>query len=150
MSKRAAKPANMPWLTPYITVRDPEKSLDFYQHAFGFKPSPQPLRDGSGKIVHAEMSYRDAYLMMGAEGAMGSTKKTPASSGIECPIGPYLYCDDVDALFKQAVAAGAQSIMEPQEMFWGDRMCSVKDPDGYDWSFATNVADFDPDKVPQM
>lgn len=86
MTERPVKPANMPWLTPYLIVRDPERSLDFYQRAFGFIPDSQPLRDGSGKIVHAEMSYRDAYLMLGAEGAMGGTKKAPASSGVECPI----------------------------------------------------------------
>lgn len=88
MTERPVKPANMPWLTPYLIVRDPERSLDFYQRAFGFIPDSQPLRDGSGKIVHAEMSYRDAYLMLGAEGAMGGTKKAPASSGVECPMDP--------------------------------------------------------------
>jgi PhnB protein len=39
--------------------------------------------------------------------------------------------------------------MPPQDMFWGDRMCNLLDPDGHSWSFATNVADFDPSKVPQ-
>jgi len=140
----------MPWLTPYITVGDPESALGFYARAFGFEPKPQPLRNSSGKVIRAEMSYHDAYLMLGAEGAMGSTTRAPKSSGVDCPIGPYLYCEDVDALFEQAVAAGAEVVMPPQEMFWGDRSCSLRDPDGYVWSFATNVADFDPAKIPPL
>jgi uncharacterized glyoxalase superfamily protein PhnB len=47
-------------------------------------------------------------------------------------------------MYEQARGAGMQSVMKPDDMFWGDRMCTVEDPDGYRWSLATNVADFDP------
>jgi uncharacterized glyoxalase superfamily protein PhnB len=61
----------------------------------------------------------------------------------------YVYCDDVDALFNRAKAAGAQVVAAPSDMFYGDRVCKLKDPDGFDWYFATNVADFDPTKAPK-
>jgi uncharacterized glyoxalase superfamily protein PhnB len=61
----------------------------------------------------------------------------------------YVYCDDVDKFFARATAAGAKVVAPPTDMFWGDRMCRISDPDGYEWSFATNVADFDPNKVPK-
>ena len=60
----------------------------------------------------------------------------------------YVYCEDVDALFARAVAAGAKAIKPPQDQFYGDRTCTVEDQDGYWWNFATNVADFDPSKAP--
>jgi uncharacterized glyoxalase superfamily protein PhnB len=50
-----------------------------------------------------------------------------------------LYCDDVDALYKQATSNGAQSKMEPNDAFWGDRVCQVIDPDGYLWMFAKSL-----------
>ncbi len=150
MTDRPAKPADMPWLTPYLTVRDAEKSLDFYTRAFGFEAGMEPMRDSSGKINHAEMRYREAYIMMAPEGVWGGTSQAPVTSGTEVPLGLYVYCDDVDGFYKNAVDQGAESVDEPNDMFWGDRMCTLRDPDGYVWSFATNVADFDPSKIPEM
>ena len=43
---------------------------------------------------------------------------------------------------------GAKAVFPPQNMFWGDRICKLTDPDGHVWNFATNVEDFDPSKVP--
>jgi uncharacterized glyoxalase superfamily protein PhnB len=74
--------------------------------------------------------------------------KSPATAGVRPSSLLYVYCDDVDALFKRATTAGAAVEMSPQDMFWGDRTCTLIDPDGYLWCFATNVADFDPSKAP--
>lgn len=149
MKERPAKPADMPWLTPYLTVRDAAKSMDFYRRAFGFDPGMQLLRDSSGTITHGEMRYRDAYVMVAPEGAWGGTCRAPVTTGTEIPIGLYLYCDDVDGFYANAIDRGAESIDPPRDMFWGDRACTLRDPDGYVWSFATNVADFDPSRIPE-
>lgn len=145
MSKRPARPAGTPWLSPYLVVKDADAALDFYQRAFGFEKRcaiPGP----NGKTGHAEMVWQEALIMFGPEGACNA--KSPATSGIDSPVNLYAYCDDVDALYARATKAGAKSVLPPQEMFWGDRMCKLLDPDGHSWSFATNVADFDPSKVP--
>lgn len=148
-SKRQPKPAEMNWLVPALTVKDISKALGFYEKAFGFqKGIAMPGPDG--RLVHADMKYKGASIfMMGLEGAMGCTVKTPASSKSDCPAGFYVYCDDVDALFRRAKEAGAVVTSEPTDMFWGDRMTQLKDLDGYNWMFATNVADFDPAKAPK-
>jgi uncharacterized glyoxalase superfamily protein PhnB len=138
-----------PWLTPYLIVRDVDAMLELYHRAFGFTAGERMPGPG-GKTMHADARYKgQAIVMMGAEGGMGGTSKAPASSGTEAPIGLYVYCEDVDAMYEQACNAGMQSVMKPDDMFWGDRMCTVEDPDGYRWSFATNVADFDPSKMPK-
>jgi uncharacterized glyoxalase superfamily protein PhnB len=148
MSKRPAKPAGMSWVAPYLTVKDADKAIDFYQRAFGFEkkfamPGPQ------GKTGHAEMTYKEGNIMLGPEANMGSCPaRAPATTGVTSPVGLYVYCDDVDALYKRATAAGAKGDMPPQDMFWGDRLCKLTDPDGHVWNFATNVGDFDPSKVP--
>jgi uncharacterized glyoxalase superfamily protein PhnB len=55
--------------------------------------------------------------------------------------------ENVDKAFKVAVAAGAEVEMPVQEMFWGDRMGSVRDPFGYSWSLATHTRDLTPEEI---
>ncbi len=132
----SSRPPQMPWLSPYLTVKDAEAALDFYQRAFGFrKRNAVPGPDG--KIMHAEMAWQDAVIMLGPEGGNGCPVGSPATLGIPSPVGLYVYCDDVDALYARAEAAGARVRMPPQDTFWGDRMCQLADPDGHTWNFAT-------------
>jgi PhnB protein len=147
MADRPPKPDNMPWMTTCLTVKDPDASVAFYEKAFGFeKRFSMPGPDG--RTAHAEIAWRGGLVMLGPESNEGLCQ-SPATSGARPSNSVYVYCDDVDALFRRATAAGAQVEMPPQEMFWGDRMCSLVDLDGYRWSFATNVADFDPSKAPK-
>lgn len=147
MSKRPARPAGTPWVSPYLTVKDVDAAIAFYQKAFGFeKRFSMPGPDG--KTGHGEMIYRDALLMLGPECAFGGTNKAPATTSVRSPVTLYVYCDDVDSLCARAASAGAKVEVQPQDMFWGDRMCKLVDPDGHVWNFATNVADFDPSKAP--
>lgn len=146
MSKRAACPPGMSWMAPYLTVKDADASLEFYSKAFGFeKRMAMPGPDG--KTMHAEMTYRGMVFMFSPESPK-CPARTPASSGVPAPVGLYVYCDDVDAMFERAKSAGAKVVTPPQDMFWGDRVCMLEDPNGLSWSFGTNVADFDPNKVP--
>lgn len=147
MTQRPPRPKGAPWLIPYLTVRNAEASIDFYQRAFGFEKT-DALLSPEGKILHAEMSWRDAKIMLGPEGAYENPNKAPATTNHPCPISLYLYCEDVDALFARAKEAGAPVLGEPQDMFWGDRTCRLGDADGYTWSFATHAADSDPSKIP--
>jgi PhnB protein len=149
MSKRPACPQGTPWLSPYLTVKDSDTAIDFYQRAFGFeKRFSMPGPDG--KTAHVEMRWRDAMIMFGPEQTRGECpSKAPATTGVASPVGMYVYCDDVDTLFARAVAAGAKVVSSPQDMFYGDRQCTLEDPDGHRWYFATNVADFDPSKAPK-
>ena len=142
MSQRPYKPEGISGLFPYLTVRDAEKSIDFYSNAFGFTLSSQPGKDEQGKIQHAEMKFgKDVSIMFAPEGAWGAPRKTPVALGVAPSLVLYIYCEDVDALYKQAMANGAQSTMPPNDGFWGDRICSLIDPDGHEWMFATNIAD---------
>jgi uncharacterized glyoxalase superfamily protein PhnB len=133
-------------MLPALTVKDADASLEFYRKAFGFeKRYSMPGPDG--RTMHADIAWRDSIFMIGPEHDSAPCK-SPATSGIRPPSSIYVYCDDVDALFKQAVEAGATVETPPQNMFWGDRMCSLIDLDGYIWCFATNVAPFDPKNIP--
>jgi uncharacterized glyoxalase superfamily protein PhnB len=136
MSERPIRPPQTPWLMPYLTVKDAEATLDFYQRAFGFEKK-FAMTGPDGRVGHAEVIWNDAVIMFGPECASDPAVKAPSTLGIRSPVTLYLYCKDVDALHARATAAGAVSQQAPQDMFWGDRMCTLTDPDGHKWSFAT-------------
>ena len=138
MSEKSGLPPCAAWVSPYLTVKDPSASIEFYERAFGFSTRGS-MPGPDGKIVHAGMNWNDGVIMFGAEAAFGGTCRAPVTSGVESPIALYVYCDDVDALFARATEAGAQAVLPPQNQFWGDRMCRLIDPDGYAWCFATHV-----------
>ncbi len=74
----------------------------------------------------------DSIVMMGQ-----------ANPGQEVPYDAklYLYVPDVDAVYKKALEAGASSVREPEDQFYGDRSGGVRDPLGNEWWMATHVED---------
>jgi uncharacterized glyoxalase superfamily protein PhnB len=138
-------PPEASWLSPYLTVKDVTKAVAFYKQAFQFIIKTV-VPDEKGVDTHAEMYYRDQFLMCGKEGAHGSNLKAPQTSGIPCPITLYLYTDNIDEFYQAALKQGAQSISAPENMFWGDRMCRLQDPDAYIWCFATYLGENEKNK----
>lgn len=134
-------PAGYHTATPALTVDNGVRALEFYSKAFSAKK-----RDGvssiDGKIMHAEFQIGDSVFMLSDEfPRMGN--RSPKSLGGTTG-GIWLYVPDVDAMYRQAVAAGATSVSEPTDMFWGDRHARVRDPFGHEWSIATHREDVSP------
>ena len=131
-------------VTPHLIVRGGADAIEFYQKAFGavelFRfPGPD------GKIGHAELKIGDSPIMLADEYPdMGY--KAPQSFG-GSPVSLMIYIDDVDAVFKQAVAAGA-TVKEPlQDKFYGDRTGTVIDPFGHVWHLATHKEDVSMEEI---
>lgn len=136
------------WLTPMLCVRDVTESQKFLAAAFGITVG-MSMPGPDGKVMHGDVLWNGTTLaMMGPENPQHSPMKSPASSGAPAPMSLYVYCKDVDALHARASAAGAKVLQAPADQFWGDRIAVYEDPDGYNWTFATNVRPFDPSKVP--
>lgn len=140
-------PIGWPQMSLYLTVLDPAASLTFYEAAFGFEPTGETMKDEAGRIQHAGMRLGDAAIMFAPEPADGSMR-APTSSGATDSHSFYIYVPDIDALARQAVEAGAEILQAPADQFWGDRMAIFRCPNGYHWTFATQVADFDPSQAP--
>jgi PhnB protein len=117
-------------VTPYLTVDDPGAVIDFLKKAFNAQET-FAMRDEKGKVQHAEVKIGDSMVMLGA--AHDQWKARPSNF--------YLYVEDVDAMYKQAVAAGGKSISEPATQFYGDRHGAVEDSQGNNWWVATHVED---------
>jgi PhnB protein len=128
-------------VTPYLAVDDAARALDFYKRAFG---AQEVMRmDGpDGKIGHAEITIGDSRIML-ADEMPGSGCQSPQSLG-GTTSGVFLYVDNVDKTFSQAVSAGAKAESQPTDMFWGDRYGRLKDPFGHSWSVATHKEDVAP------
>jgi uncharacterized glyoxalase superfamily protein PhnB len=134
-----SRPANVPWLTPYLCVRDARAATAFYVQAFGF--AVRDSHSDDGMVLHVEMTFRgELILMLAPEGAYGSVAKTPKSAAAPASQMFHLYVDDVDATHARAIAAGARSLLAPHDAFWGDRFAQIEDLDGYRWGLAHHVA----------
>ena len=125
-------------ITPYLAVEDTATAIDFYTKAFGAQEVMR-MPGPDGKIAHAEIKIGDSTLML-SDPFEQSSVRPPAERG-----GPtaslFLYVEDVDKTFEQAIEAGATETMALEDMFWGDRFGSVTDPFGHVWSMATHKED---------
>ena len=132
-------------VTPVFVFQDARKAIDFYKKAFGaIEKFVMPGPNGKG-ITHAELKIGDSIIMLGEENPQHECKSAASMGG--SPISFFLYVQDVDTAFKKAEAAGAKSLMNVQDMFWGDRVGTLKDPFGYSWSLATHTKDLTPEEI---
>ena len=131
-------------ITPYLTVRDASRAIEFYKQAFGAKERGV-MKGPDGKVMHAELMIGDSIIMLGDEfpeyGAL-----SPQSTG-GAGMGLHIYVDGVDAAFDRAVKAGAEVEMPVMDQFWGDRYGKLKDPFGHKWSIATHTKDMSADEM---
>jgi PhnB protein len=123
-------------VTPYLTVADAEAQIDFLKRAFGAEETYRHS-DDKGKVGHAEMRLGDSMIMLG----QARDQWTPR------PANFYLYVEDVDAVYKRAVAAGGKSLREPTNEAYGDRSSGVEDSQGNQWWIGTHVEDVSPEEI---
>ena len=123
-------------VTPYLLVQGVAKLIDFLKQAFDAKEIHRSAMP-DGTIMHAEVKIGDSFVMMGE--ASGQRQPMPGSI--------YLYVKDTDATYQRALKAGATSVMEPADQFYGDRNAGVKDPVGNSWWIATHVEDVSPEEM---
>ena len=133
-------------VTPYLSIRGASQAIEFYQRAFNATELFR-LVAPSGEIGHAEIRIGDSAIMLAdpcEEGAFRHPQSLGGSS-----VGLHLYVEDVDALFAQAVAAGAKTIRAVQDQFYGDRTGTLEDPFGHVWFLATHKEELTPEEINQ-
>ena len=134
-------------ITPSFTFKDSKRAIEFYKKAFGAKVLDL-MRDPSGRrTVHAAIQIGNSIVMMGDEMPGAENCLKSAETLGSSPISLYVYTPDVDAMFKQAVAAGGTATMPVAEMFWGDRVGQIQDPFGYLWMIGTHKQDLTNDEI---
>jgi len=131
-------------LTPGLTIQDAAKAIDFYKKAFN---AVERFRmDGpDGRVMHAELEIGDSRFMIGEEMPVRGVRGPKSIGGTAVSLN--LYLDNADAVFKQAVDAGAKALQPVELMFWGDRYGKVEDPYGHVWGLCTRVEDLSPEEM---
>jgi len=123
-------------VTPWIISRDTARLLDFVKQAFGAEELAR-VHVENGAIGHAEFKIGDAIVM-----AFDAEEEWPNT-----PCFLRLYVEDGDAVYQQALSAGAISVTKMTSMFWGDRIGRVRDPLGNIWWIQTRLEDLDPEEM---
>ncbi|MGW0159497.1 VOC family protein [Mycobacterium sp. NPDC003323] len=128
-----------PAVMPHLVVDDGAAAIDFYVKAFGATELGR-MPGPDGRLVHAAVQINGSTVMLNDDYPeyCDGQSETPKSLG-GTPVTIHLAVADVDAVFAQAVAAGAEVVMGVEDMFWGDRYGVVRDPFGHKWSMGQPV-----------
>ncbi len=119
-------------LTPGFAVVGASKVLAFLEKAFGAKVVDKYDGPG-GTIAHCELMIGDSVVMFG-DAQPGVNDPMPAALSYYVDDGPA-----VDATYQRALAAGATSVTEPKDQFYGYRSATVKDVGGNKWTICAVV-----------
>ncbi len=133
-----AIPEGMHTITPALTIDGAAAAMEFYKQAFGATELMRAPDPSGKKVWHAAMKIGDSqFFLNDTFPEMGSTANHTKL---------WVYLEGVDAAFKRAVEAGAKVHQPINDMFWGDRMGTVVDPWGNQWTLAQHVKDMTPDE----
>lgn len=137
-TKSQAIPKGYHSVTPSLVVADGAKAIEFYKKAFGAQEIYR-FAAPDGSIMHAVVQIGNSMIMLGDE-MEGPGGRSPRTIG-GTPVSLFIYQDNVDALWRRAVDAGAKVVQPLADQFWGDRGGCVEDPSGHQWWLAQHVKD---------
>jgi PhnB protein len=131
---------------PYLYFKSTADAIAFYTKAFG---ATERLRmaGNDGRIGHAEIEIGDSCVMMADENPQWGALSVEHYGG--APMSLMIYVEDCDAVYRKALAAGAKSLREPADQFYGDRMAGVADPFGFQWFIGTHIKDMSKEQLEQ-
>lgn len=106
---------------PYLIIPGAAKFIAFASRVFGATETTKHLTEDN-QIMHAEIDIEGSTIMLGDSSEQW--KPRPASL--------YIYSENVDKTYDQALALGGKTIMPPEDKPYG-RTCGVEDPFGNVW-----------------
>jgi PhnB protein len=119
-------------ISPWLSVADATKAVDFYKRAFG-AGELERLEDDQGRVVVAELSIDGATFWVRED-----PDSSPGALGGRSPVRMILTVDDPDTVFAQAIAAGASEVAAIYEGH-GWRIGRVVDPSGHHWEIGRRL-----------
>jgi PhnB protein len=133
-----AIPQGMRSVTPHIVVRGAARAAEWYASALGAEEHDR-LELSGGTLLYAELWFGDSAVRI-ADDFTEAGVLSPQSIG-GTPVVRHLFTEDVAALWKRAVDAGAEILHPLADQFWGDRQGQLTDPFGHRWNLAQHVRD---------
>lgn len=132
-----AVPQGLRSVTPQLVVPDAAALIAFVQRAFGGELMHAMPGPGGKGVMHGALRIGDSVVFLSDQ--FGMAKPTVANL--------FVYVEDVDKAYANAVAAGAKALAPVSDMFWGDRWGLVEDAFGNQWQIATHKEDVSPDEM---
>jgi PhnB protein len=131
-------------VTPYLCVKGAAQAIEFYKKALSATERMR-ISQPDGRVGHAEVQIGDSVIMLADEfPEIGA--RSPQSFG-GSPVSIHLYVEDADAMFNQAVAAGAKVKRPVADQFYRDRLGGIEDPFGHTWWISTHKEDLSPQEI---
>jgi PhnB protein len=131
-------------ITPHIVVQDADRAAGFYAEAFGASEIDRiPVPDG--RLMSIQMRLGDGGFHLCDEFPDMGVLAPPSIGGTAVVLA--LEVADAEAVFEQAVTAGAQVRQPLADMFWGDRHGQLDDPFGHRWNISQHLREVPHDEV---
>ena len=124
---------------PYLSVTNAKEAVAFYSRIFESEPTIL-LNMPDGRVMHCEYRFDGARFFLSEELPEHGGTPSPASLGATT-VAIHLYVDDCDAMVEHMRSNGAEVVMAPEDMFWGERFARVRDPFGHEWGITTRFRD---------
>jgi PhnB protein len=118
-------------LSSVTVLDDCPHAIEWYRNVLGAKQRLRLDMPG-GTVAHCELGFGDAVLMMGSPMPPRFPQRNARLA---------IYVKNCDATYNDALSAGARSVQEPTDQFYGDRNARFEDPFGNEWSVMTHVRD---------
>jgi PhnB protein len=131
-------------VTPYLHAKDAAQAIEFYKKAFSATERMR-ITQPDGRVGHAEIQIGDSVIMLSDEFAEMGVHSPQSLGG--SPVSIHLYVEDADAMFNQAVAAGAKVKRPIADQFYGDRVAGIEDPFGHTWWISTHKEDLSSEEI---
>jgi uncharacterized glyoxalase superfamily protein PhnB len=139
---REYTPARLHTITPYLSIREPERAIEWYMEVFGAVPMHDTVVMPDGRVGHAELRVGDSVFMLAAEFPEENHMAPETIGG--SPVGLMLYVPDADAVYAKAIEHGATPGRAVEENY-GSRQGTLVDPFGHRWTISTAIeADDEP------
>jgi PhnB protein len=130
--------------SPYLIVANASAAVEFYRTAFG-ATTKRCLSMPNGKVMHAEILIGDSIVMLADEFPSHQAFSPKHFGG--SPVFLVLYLEDADAVYAQALAAGAIALRPMGDQPFGDRSGTICDPFGHRWTLTTHLEDISDEEI---
>ena len=131
-------------ITPHLVVRDAARAAEWYRAALGAEERGR-IEVPGGKLLQVDLAFGNATVML-ADEFPDLDVLSPLSIGGTATV-LHLVTDDVEALWQQAVEAGAEIRQPLGDAFWGERYGQIVDPFGHRWGLAQHVRDVSREEI---
>ena len=130
---------------PYLSVTDAKQAVTYYSNVFDSAPALL-LNMPDGRVMHCEFRFGDIRFFVSEKLPEHGGGPSPALLGATT-VAIHIYVDDCDRMVEQMTSNGAKVVMEPTDVFWGERFARVRDPFGHEWGVTTRMHNMTPDEI---